>query len=273
MRLTLQALENVRQLEVDDRAAALVHLLSDLEAAPAAAAGGRWTLHEDDHGWALHEDLALLGRADHWMPLAVRVLRRVDDVALDRRTAFVAHGAAVRLDGRVAIMPAESGAGKTTLAAACLAAGMGYLSDEALPFSAAGELLPYPRPLALDRAGQQLLDLPPPVVHDAAEGWYRASDLGPVAGSTPTCRVTDVVLPRRRSAERERPDVELRPLDPAVGAQALLRNGLNHFHDATAAFLTATAVATASRVWCLEYDDAPTAARWLSARWAAEART
>jgi len=67
-----------------------------------------------------------------------------------RPDLFFLHGAAVALDGRVAILSAPSGTGKSTLTWALLEDGFGYLSDELAPVDMQHLLIhPYPHAVCL----------------------------------------------------------------------------------------------------------------------------
>lgn len=68
----------------------------------------------------------------------------VAEHAVDR--VFV-HAAVVACGDRALLLPGPSFAGKSTLAAALLDTGLGYLSDEYAVLDAAGSVYAYPRPL------------------------------------------------------------------------------------------------------------------------------
>jgi hypothetical protein len=78
------------------------------------------------------------------------VLAEINTTALAEADLYAVHAGAVARGGRVVAMPAVSGTGKSTLTAACLRAGMEYVSDEALCLDwETGHVVPYPRPIAL----------------------------------------------------------------------------------------------------------------------------
>lgn len=83
------------------------------------------------------------------------------ETALDRAVAAAArevaflHAGAVAHRGRALVLPAASGAGKTTLVAALLAAGATYLSDDLAVLDDQTRIHPYPRPLSV-RPGWRL---------------------------------------------------------------------------------------------------------------------
>ena len=127
--------------------------------------------------------------------------------------------------------PGVSGAGKTTLTAACLLHDLDYVSDEALCIHRAGrgEVVPYPRPLALARAAWQLLarsdlsDAGLDVGDD--ESIVRADRIG---GRTATgeLHVAHIVDLRRRAGR-----ARLVPLPRQRGLALLLSMSFNHFKE------------------------------------------
>jgi hypothetical protein len=211
-------------------------------------------------GWILvdNDDGRLIGTEPTWQALAEMLLALLNDQAL-RRTDFACHAAVVAGATGVAVLPGRSGHGKTTLAAACLLAGLEYLSDESAAFTGEGLVAAYPRPLALDRPGQAHLRLGgAPLLAGPTDVWFRAGDLGAVAGSTVHRRVTHVVLPERRPG-----DAQLRSQPARHGAEAMLRTGFNHYLDPSRAFTLTTELAAATEVMHLGYESAPEAAGLL----------
>lgn len=67
---------------------------------------------------------------------------------VSRGHVFV-HAGAVEVGGRAVIVPGRSRAGKSTLTAALLSAGAGYLSDEYAVVDGEGMVHPFPRPLQI----------------------------------------------------------------------------------------------------------------------------
>ncbi|NHC45892.1 hypothetical protein [Motilibacter aurantiacus] len=206
-------------------------------------------------GW----ELASAGRRLLWSPrpdtLAVDALRLLNSAAIEAEATFSVHAAVLALDGRAAVLPADSGTGKTTFCAAALRAGLTYLTDEAarFPDASSARVLGYPRPLSLHRASQALLGLEPSGVSDATEGLYRASALGPV-GRAPESRVAVIALLDRRPGP-----TRLEAIPRSAAAELLLRQSFNHYRDPRGAFLRATRLAAAATTWALGYEEAPQA--------------
>ena len=61
----------------------------------------------------------------------------------------VVHAAVVAADGLAILIPGHPGAGKSTLCAALVAHGFGYVSDETAPITPDGLVLPYPKPIVV----------------------------------------------------------------------------------------------------------------------------
>jgi hypothetical protein len=250
-------------IEADEEASPLLDVLADL-VTPGAGSGmprHAWHLHRVGAEWRLHDRLELLATAGDWRPLAAEVLRLLNMAALDHRRTLTCHGAAVQSGDRVAILPGDSGLGKSTMSAACLQSGLTYVTDEALAFddsASSHPLTPYPRPLGLSSTSARSLGLGPAGVEHGGEAWYVGSQLGTVASTRQSAPVTDIVLLHRRPgaatlAQGSRP----------VAAELLMRQSFNHYKDPRSAFLTVTAVVQRSLVWTLGYAEAAEAAPLL----------
>jgi hypothetical protein len=101
---------------------------------------------------------SLLYCLDRQLTIALQLLR--PDI-------FFVHGAAVALDGRVAVLAGPSGSGKSTLTLALTHDGFQYLSDELAPVDLSSlTIYPYPRALCLKS--------PPPEPYQLPAGTVRA---------------------------------------------------------------------------------------------------
>ena len=115
------------------------------------------------------------------------------------------HAGVVAWQGRAVLVPGRSGAGKTTLVRACLAAGATYYSDEYAVLDRTGHVHPYARPLAIrGGSGEATRHVP-------------AAALGAPVGIAPL-PVGLVLVTTYRPAGRWRP----RRLTPARALVALL---------------------------------------------------
>lgn len=92
-------------------------------------------------------------------------------------TALTVHSAVLEKDGRVLLMPAPPGSGKSTLCAALMFHGWRLLSDEmALLDPQSGEVIPSPRPVSLKNQSIEVVRqrwpqaVMGPVAHDTMKG-------------------------------------------------------------------------------------------------------
>jgi hypothetical protein len=153
-------------------------------------------------------------------------------------------------NGLIAI-PGASGHGKTTLVAALLQAGFGYVSDEVLALDRTTlRVTPFRRPLAMDARSLRLLGLdesvPPPAPHDETVVPLRL--LGACAGSGV---VGDIVMSRRAAGP-----VTMTPSRRGAAVTAVLSRAFNHYTNSRSSFHTVIALARQARVWDAAYADA-----------------
>lgn len=148
-------------------------------------------------------------------------------------------------DDQIIAFPADSGAGKTTLAAVAVQSGLSYLSDEALVLDDDTSVIPYPKPMALSSWSFGLLG----GRTEAEETLLIPPDLGGSfhGGGKP---LSHVVIARYG---HERATLNQRSASQAV--TELLGKSFNHYKDPARAFQIATEVAREVDVWQLDYDD------------------
>ena len=121
------------------------------------------------------------------------------EIAQAARSAVFLHAAAVVVEDRLFLFPGRSGRGKSTMAAALVAAGGTYFSDEYAPVDPRGLVWPYRKPASLRPASAALL---PPVT---------------AIGPDPAPRRCDFVLGTRFAA-----GAEWKPRRLSAGEAALL---------------------------------------------------
>lgn len=177
--------------------------------------------------------LALGSAAEVAPAVAGLALRAVVDHVADR---LALHAAGLATAGRAVILPAPSGAGKTTLALALLARGWDFLTDELVLIDPRGAVTPCPRALRL-RA-------PTPALIPGLRRWVRLHPLpsAPLPGQPGLPdRPVALGIPLRQAPLSARPAVaaivfpEYRPhrpttltaLPPGVAAIRLLQQTLN----------------------------------------------
>ena len=255
--------------EQSDVAEALDHLLAPFRRPRCGVPGSRrYSLVESKGGerpyHCLYRDRSLVLRSESWTRLAAGLLGEINLHALDGIRAFAVHAGVVAAGERALAFPGASGDGKSTLTAACLAAGFSYVSDEALcvEFSG-GRVVPYPKPIMLSEHSRMLLGVPTPSVHfdGAGEEWAIPPEALGSAPATGELRLTDVVQLVRTPGSRR-----LCPLPAAEGMAMLLRMSFNHYKRPPESFELAARLARSSQSWALEYDDPRAAAELLHER-------
>lgn len=176
----------------------------------------------------------------------------VNALALADAGCLAVHAGAVAVGGSVVAFPAASGAGKTTLTAACLLAGLAYVSDEALCLDwHDGTITAYPRPLALSPWSMAALGLADPTVPIgiadpvAGETLVSPADLGAEIAAVPLRLAHLVLLDEPGGAPG------LRPESRSAGVAELLRRSFTHWHRPERAFELAHEVLADASVWRL----------------------
>jgi len=113
--------------------------------------------------WVVHGPAGRVVSTPHPAVCADQLLWAMHQAALAGAVGpLVLHAAAVQARAGAVVIAGPSGAGKSTLAGALVAAGYGYLTDEAVTFDAAGRVRPYAKWLGLDDRARRLLGLPVP---------------------------------------------------------------------------------------------------------------
>ena len=158
----------------------------------------------------------------------------------DATDLLLFHAAVLAADDRAVLLPAVSGVGKSTLAAALVLRGLDYLSDEVAAIDPATmRLRAYPKALSLDPASLDLLPTAPslsaptgiPSAGPGGELHLPASLLRPASvapGATPAF----VVFPERAEAACS----SLERLRPAEAMARLVEHSFNFVHRPEALF-------------------------------------
>jgi serine kinase of HPr protein (carbohydrate metabolism regulator) len=194
--------------------------------------------------WKIYWDSCQMASLDSRDLAKTHLVATVNRVVLDQVDLLAAHAGVVRLGSRIIAFPAASGGGKTTLTAALLSRGCQYLSDEALVLDEDGVVVPYPKPLALSQWSCRAVG----VEARGIERLMVPADFGSaVARGGP---LTDMVV-----AEYGEKETRIERLPRSTAVTALLGNAFNHYKDPAHAFHLSTQVASAAKVWSLEYQD------------------
>lgn len=158
--------------------------------------------------------------------LVSNLVRHVNRQAIEGCDAIVLHAGGIEHEEVGFILPAEMEAGKTTLTAGLVRAGLGYLTDEAVAVEPATLLIqPYPKPFSLDPGSWALFpELEP--LPDLSSDEYKAHEwlVAPraVGNIGRSCPVGVVAFPQYSpGAETE--------LIPMARAEALIELTKNTF--------------------------------------------
>ena len=134
----------------------------------------------------------------------------------------VAHAAAVVCDGKAIVLPGPNGSGKSTLVVRLLSAGCQYLSDDCVPISRDGRVVPVPFALCLKSGSWPVAA---PYLPRLAKASVVAGPGGRPCRFVPTVSFAlGSVAPGLLVFPRYAPDIEvkLRPLDPIESLTRLI---------------------------------------------------
>jgi hypothetical protein len=112
-----------------------------------------------DDGWEVHLDGTRVLRTGAASIAFRHLLWEANQQAIAQTTdAVLVHASAAVVDGIAVVMPGPMGAGKSTLVAALVQSGAGYLTDEVVAIDpASGRVRPYPKYLSVGRRLQHLV--------------------------------------------------------------------------------------------------------------------
>lgn len=192
---------------------------------------------------------------------AGQLLAELTRIAVEHSPRLCIHAGVVSVPGASIVVPGASGLGKSTLTAALIQAGFGYLSDEVLAVPRTGGLLaPFARPLALDAGSWTALGLDPagrPAAGD--ERLIAPEQLGSLGAPA---QVRHVLLAERRTGPPE-----LAAGSRGAAVPALLNRSFNHFRDPAGSFHAVVDLLRQAEVWTAGYQEAPELAELLARRW------
>ena len=185
------------------------------------------------------------------LPVALgRLVAALNRAAIDQYDGFAVHAGVVAMGDSAVAFPVDSGGGKSTLTAACLTRGFGYVSDESLCVDVeSAAIQPYPKPLALSRHSLELLEIDRGFTGDGMdETLLSPADLGARIVSD-AVRLRHVVLP-----EYGHDGTSIVEVAPSAAMHALLALSFNHYKHGERAFHLASRLAGEVQVWRLLYD-------------------
>lgn len=181
---------------------------------------------------------------------------------------LILHAAALERNGRVLLLPAPPGSGKSTLCAALMFSGWRLFTDElALIDPADGRLWPHPRPVSLkNRSIDIIRDMASgasfgPVAHDTRKG--TVSHVAPtsvsIAGSEQAAPVGWIIFPRWKADAR----LEATPVPRSHAVPRLAENAFNFGILGTRGFEALTGGVSGASCWNLEYGSLEEALRFV----------
>jgi hypothetical protein len=192
---------------------------------------------------------------------AGQLLAELTRIAVEHSPRLCIHAGVVSAAGASIVVPGASGLGKSTLTAALVQAGFGYLSDEVLAVPRTGGLpARFARPLALAADSWTALGLDPagrPAAGD--ERLVAPEQLGSLGAPAP---VRHILLTQRRPGPPE-----LAAVSRGAAVPALLNRSFNHFRDPAGSFHAVVDLVRQAQVWTAGYQEAPELAGLLARRW------
>jgi HprK-related kinase A len=185
-------------------------------------------------------------------------------------TLLTIHSAVLEKHGRVLVMPAPPGSGKSTLCAALMLHGWRLLSDEmALLDPVSGHIVPAPRPVSLKNQSIEVVRrLAPdavmgPVAHDTMKG--TVAHLRVSADSLARAHVSAppawLVFPRFEQAA----PLSVEPRPKARALVELASNSFNHHVHGRAGFDALAQLVDRCQCFDLRYGHLPEALAWFDA--------
>lgn len=206
-------------------------------------------------GWVLSRNGRGIFQTESRPRLLERYISLLNELALDNFPGLSVHAGVIAKDGCAIAIPGRSGVGKSTLVAACVAAGLDYVSDEALCIDLqTSQVVPYPRPLMLSDLSRQLVGpLDATSVTTSGKVAVTPADLrGRI--STGPLNLTHVVLPHRGVA----PSLERIPTSEIV--PVLLERSFNRRPRSPMEFDLVASAVESCQAWRLGYTEAIDAA-------------
>ena len=200
-------------------------------------------------GFHIHNSASAADFVDGVAALLYRLDKNVT-IALqhDRSDLYFVHAAALAIDGRVVVLAAPPGTGKSTLTLALLENGFSYLSDELAPIDVeALKVHPYAHALCLKTPPPKPFKLPPDTF-DAGGRFHIPVAAVPASAIAEPLSLGAVVFIERRLPAA----TTCRPITPARAAARLMANALNPLSHAGGGLAAAIAVSRA--VPCFELE-------------------
>lgn len=209
-----------------------------------------------ERGWTVSVDGDSPTLVGSRLAAVLRTLAEINELAVASAPAdLVFHAGSVGDAGGVALLPAASNHGKSTLTTALVRGGLGYLTDEAAMVTGALTVRPFPKAIALDPGSFPLFaDLAPEFAGDlgvalGGREWHVAPrDVGRVGEEGP---VRVVICPHWRAGAATR----LHRVDPIEALHELLGLAFDFTGGGQPVFDRLVRLVTTVPVYRLGYSD------------------
>lgn len=211
-----------------------------------------------DHRFAVFRDGSLLFGCDdrnHVVPLLLWWVNRI--VCFETGHRVMVHAAVAAAPGGAVVLPAPQESGKTTLVAALVQDGLGYLTDEAAAFDPeTGMVDAYPKWLSLKPGSWALFPhlrpvLPPDLAGFAEDQWHVVPDAVRPGAVVPSAEPAYVVAPRYRPGQ----STSMEPMGRAEALSILVEEAFNLGRFGRAGFQALAGVVGRSECWRLTTGD------------------
>jgi energy-coupling factor transporter ATP-binding protein EcfA2 len=237
----------------------LTRLYAPLVVDDRALAPHRLSLTATGTGYEVHLDATRLLATPARSIAFQSLLWHANRQAIDRsRGSVLVHAAAAATGGTAIVLTGPMGAGKSTLVAALVRAGLEYLTDEVVAIDpGSGLVRPYPKYLSL--AGTRAADRAAGLREHLGDGLVAPDDLRPGAAAHGPARPRVVVTPRYEPGAT----AALEPLRPAAALAALAQHAFHLERDAPRTLSVLAGLVEQSACYALVSGDVPSATRLL----------
>ncbi len=219
----------------------------------------RIVLHSaPSHEWQLVCGTTIVARTSTVTELAVPLMEEtLRHIVTDQRPGLAFHAAALARGGSGFLLPGESGAGKSSLAAWLTAHGFDYLGDELAVVGGGGVLDAFTRPIQIKSSGADALHafldmraLRPHILTSGATLIIPAARLRP-HHAPETATLAAIVFPHFRA----RAELVLTRMTRAEAGLALMKCLVNARNLADHGFTAVTELVRKTRAYRLEYGE------------------
>jgi hypothetical protein len=204
--------------------------------------------------WAVHLDASRVITTPAPSIALDHLLWEANRQAIDRTDHLVlVHASAATFPGGAIVLPGPMGAGKSTLVAALVRAGLGYLTDEVVAVDpATGLVQPYPKYLSLGPEFAAFAPEPPAIVRGGLSNRVLVPAVSLRDGAVASPAVPRVIVTPRYERHAR---TELVPLHRAEALSTLAQHAFHLTHDAVRTLHTLEAMVEGARCYQLVSSD------------------